>query len=100
MKNTARAVLVMMALAALPGIGRAQDDNRLVHEGMVNAPLAQVWAAYTTQAGLESWMVAHAEIDLKIGGTMKTRYDSKGTVHDSKAIENTILSNPRTAGDG
>ena len=37
-------------------------------------------------------MVAHAEIDLKIGGKMKTRYDPKGAVDDSKAIENTILS--------
>jgi uncharacterized protein YndB with AHSA1/START domain len=37
-------------------------------------------------------MVAHAEIELKIGGKMKTRYDSEGTVDDAKAIENTILS--------
>ena len=37
-------------------------------------------------------MVAHAEIDLRLGGTMKTRYDPKGTIDDAKAIENTILS--------
>jgi uncharacterized protein YndB with AHSA1/START domain len=36
--------------------------------------------------------VAHAEIELKIGGQMKTRYDPKGTLDDGKAIENTILS--------
>jgi len=92
MKIIARVVSLMLALAVLPSAGAAQDDNRLVHEGVVNAPLDQVWAAYTTKAGLESWMVAHAEIELKIGGTMKTRYDPKGTVDDSKAIENTILS--------
>jgi len=82
----------MFALAALPGVCAAQDDNRLVHEGVVNAPLDQVWAAYTTKAGLESWMAAHAEIELKIGGTMRVRYDPRGTVDDSKAIQNTILS--------
>ena len=36
-------------------------------------------------------MVAHAEIELKIGGKLKTQYDPKGTTDDGKAIENTIL---------
>jgi len=91
-KNTTLVVLLFITLAVLPGVVRAQDDHRLVHEGLVNAPLDQVWAAFTTKAGLESWMVAHAEIELKIGGTMKTQYDPKGTTDDAKAIANTILS--------
>src|SRR5437870_5814072 len=37
-------------------------------------------------------MVAHARMELKIGGTMKTQYDPKGTIDDAKAIENMILS--------
>ena len=82
----------MIALAFLPNIDSAQDEKPLVHEATINAPLDQVWTAYTTKAGLESWMAAHAEIDLKIGGKMKTRYDPKGSVDDAKAIENTILS--------
>ena len=36
-------------------------------------------------------MAAHAEIQLKISGKMKTQYDPKGTIDDDKAIENTIL---------
>lgn len=92
MKNIARMVLFMIALALLPNICRAQDDTRLVHESVVNAPVDQVWAAFTTSKGLESWMAAHAKIDFKIGGTMKTQYDPKGTIDDAKAIENTILS--------
>ena len=92
MKKAMLLVLTMVALALLPSVCRAQDDNRLVHEGIVNAPLDQVWAAFTTREGLESWMVAHAEIELKVGGRMKTCYDPKGTVDDAKAIENTILS--------
>ena len=82
----------MIILWFLPNAAPAQDEKPLVHEAIVNAPLDQVWAAYTTKTGLESWMVAHAQIDLKIGGKMRTRYDPKGTVDDSKAIENTILS--------
>ena len=92
MKKIAQVVLLTLVLGVLPGVGRAQDDSPLVHEGLVNAPLDQVWAAYTTKAGLESWMVAHAEIELKIGGKLKTQYDPKGTTDDDKAIENTILS--------
>jgi uncharacterized protein YndB with AHSA1/START domain len=85
-------VLTVVALALLPNISRAQEDNRLVHEGIVNAPLDQVWAAFTTKEGLESWMAAHAQIELKLGGTIKTQYDPKGTIDDARAIENTILS--------
>jgi uncharacterized protein YndB with AHSA1/START domain len=92
MKNTTPVVLLLIALAVFPGVVRAQEDLRLVHERLVNAPLDQVWAAFTTKAGLESWMVAHAEIELKSGGTMKTQYDPKGTTDDTKAIVNTILS--------
>jgi uncharacterized protein YndB with AHSA1/START domain len=54
--------------------------------------LDEVWSAFTTKKGLESWRAAHAEIELKVGGTMKTQYDPKGKVDDDKAIENTILS--------
>lgn len=92
MKNPLPLVLLTIALSFLPSASRAQDGKPLVHEGIVNAPLDQVWAAYTTKVGLESWMVAHAEIDLKIGGKMKTKYGSRGTVDDSRGIENTILS--------
>jgi uncharacterized protein YndB with AHSA1/START domain len=92
MKNTARVALFMIALAFLQSVCRAQGDSRLDHEGIVNAPPDQVWAAFTTRKGLESWMAAHAEIEIKLGGTMKSQYDPKGTVDDASAIENTILS--------
>ena len=92
MKNRARVVSFMFVLTLLPGSLRAQDDTRLVHEGLVNAPVDQVWAAFTTSEGLESWMTAHAKIELRVGGAMRTQYDPKGTVDDARAIENTILS--------
>ena len=92
MKNTALAVSFAFILLLSPGLSLAQDSSRLIHEGVVNAPADQVWAAFTTKEGIESWMAAHAKIELKIGGTMKTQYDPKGTIEDGKAIENTILS--------
>jgi uncharacterized protein YndB with AHSA1/START domain len=62
-----------------------------VVEGMIHAPVDAVWAALTTKRGLESWNVAHAEIDLKIGGKMLTHYDAAGRIGDPNTIENTIL---------
>ena len=35
--------------------------------------------------------MAHAEIDLKIGGLMRTHYDRNGKIGDPQTIDNTIL---------
>lgn len=92
MKNNARVFWLMIALAVMPSVVHAQNGDALVHESIVDAPPDQVWAAFTTKSGLESWMAAHAEIEVKLGGAMKTQYDPKGRVDDAGAIENTILS--------
>jgi uncharacterized protein YndB with AHSA1/START domain len=68
------------------------DDSRLVTEGVVEASVEDVWRGFTTKAGMESWMVALADIDLKLGGKMRTHYDPKGMLGDAKSIEHTILS--------
>lgn len=67
------------------------DDERVVTEVVVEASVDDVWRAWTTKQGVESWMVAHAEIELKVGGRMRTHYDPKGMLGDSKTIENTII---------
>ncbi len=63
----------------------------LVHEAVIDASLDDAWAAFTTKAGIESWMVAHADIDLRIGGKMRTHYRKEGVLGDEGTIENTIL---------
>lgn len=83
-------ILIVLTVIAVGSFADAQPQ--LTHEGEVNASVHEVWKAYTTKEGLESWMVAHADIALKVGGTMRTLYDPKGTLGDSKTIENTILS--------
>jgi len=70
---------------------RADDNGPLVHEGIVDASLDETWSAFTTKQGLESWMAAHAEIDLKLGGKFRMHYDAKGEIGDPKTIENTII---------
>jgi uncharacterized protein YndB with AHSA1/START domain len=85
-------VVLVVGIAGVAGLDLRADNSRLEHEVIVEAPLDQVWTAFTTKAGMESWMVAHAEIDLKVGGKMLTHYDRKGKLGDSRTIENTILS--------
>lgn len=80
---------LVLAAASLPAVGA--EENPLVHEGIVAAPVAEVWGAFTTKEGQESWMVAHSEIELKVGGRMRTHYDPQGKLGDPKTIENTII---------
>ena len=87
-----RLVFAMVVLRGAAASGSAGDTSPLIHEGLVEAPVAQVWEAFTTSKGAESWMVAHAEVDLRIGGKMRTHYDPKGKLGDPGTIENTILS--------
>jgi uncharacterized protein YndB with AHSA1/START domain len=70
----------------------ADPTAPLLVEGVVDAPVEQVWSAFTTKQGLESWMVAMAEIDLRVGGKMLTKYKNEGVLGDEGTIENTILS--------
>jgi len=69
----------------------SNDPTRQVTEAVVDAPADAVWKAFTSKEGMESWMVAHAEIDLKVGGRMLTHYSPEGMIGDPNTIENVIL---------
>ena len=58
----------------------------------MEASLEQVWTAFTTSEGLRTWLALHAEIDLRVGGLMRTNYSAQGRLGDPQTIENTILS--------
>ncbi len=75
----------------LLGAGPLAPQPPLVTEAVVNAPVDSVWAAFTTDRGLESWMAPHATIDLRIGGAMRTVYDPKARLGDPSTIENAVL---------
>lgn len=87
-----RELVAIAMLLVLCGSIRAQDVSPIVHEGIVDAPLDTVWTAWTTSDGLRSWLALHAEIDLHVGGLMRTNYSAQGALGDPQTIENTILS--------
>ena len=81
---TAALLLVSVSLPAV-----AQQP--LVTEAVVNAPVDAVWKAWTTKTGLEAWLVAKTEIELKVGGTWRTSYSPESNLNDDLAIQSTIL---------
>ena len=85
-----------------PAIARSQDpadrmlnlataEQPLVHSAVVDAPLTQVWQAWTTTAGITSWMVPAGEIELRVGGKMRTSYTKGSDLKGPDVIENTII---------
>jgi uncharacterized protein YndB with AHSA1/START domain len=82
-----RFLTVLLPFAA-PAAGA---ERTLSHELVVDAPDAAVWDAFTTKAGIESWMVPVCEIDLRPGGMLRTNYDAKAGVGGTGTITHRIL---------
>lgn len=80
-----------LALAFVTLVSAANAQQPLVTAGVVTAPIDSVWNAFTTSAGIESWMAAHATFDLRIGGAMRAVYSPSAKLGDPSTIENTIL---------
>jgi uncharacterized protein YndB with AHSA1/START domain len=86
-----RAWLYAAALSANLMVTAAHAAEPQVTEGFINAPVAQVWRIFTTAEGFKSTGVAHAQVDLRIGGTIASHYDPKGRLGDAETIVNEIL---------
>lgn len=63
----------------------------LVHRAELDAPVAAVWKAFTDASEMKQWMVPLVEIDLRVGGLMRSNYNADGTLGDENTIENRIL---------
>ncbi|MEI8282216.1 MAG: SRPBCC domain-containing protein [Armatimonadota bacterium] len=73
-------------------LNTATATQPLVVSAIVDAPVKDIWKAYTTEAGIKSWMVAEGTIDLKVGGLMRTSYKKGSDLTGPDVIENKILS--------
>ncbi len=74
---------------AMPAFGGAGDP--LVHTAVVEGPAEEVWRLLTTKRGMESWIVAHAEVDLRVGGLLRTHHDPAGRIGDPGTSTQRIL---------
>lgn len=66
-------------------------SERVVFVAELEAGIDEVWDAFTTNEGLRMWMAPLVEIDLAVGGTIRSSYDPGGTLGDDGTITNTIL---------
>lgn len=88
------AVLVMLQGTQDTGEGMlrlATADQPLVHTVVVDAPVKEVWRAYTTTSGITAWMVPKGEVALRVGGYLRTSYSKDSKLNGPDVIENTIL---------
>ncbi len=85
-------IATVVLIVIVSGSASAQNVSPIVAEGIVEAPLDTVWAAWSTSDGLRGWLAPHAEIDLRVGGLMRTNYDPAAVLGDRHTIENEVLS--------
>jgi uncharacterized protein YndB with AHSA1/START domain len=83
----------LLALGAVAAFAFAQTTSEVtfVNEGVVNAPIQEVWKVFSTSEGYKVLGPALAEVDLRIGGTIRSRYSADGQLGDAETIENLVL---------
>ena len=69
----------------------AADGVSFVNEGVVDAPIEKVWNVFATSDGYKVLGPALADVDLRVGGLIRSRYGKDGTLGDAETIENLIL---------
>lgn len=84
--------LLLTLLAGSCFYSFAEDQSRAVFEAELDADIDSVWEAFTTNEGLSKWMAPIIDIDMKVGGKMRSNYNPNGKLGDPTTIENTILS--------
>jgi uncharacterized protein YndB with AHSA1/START domain len=89
MRRSIPFLALALLMSVVPAWSAAQEP--IVTEAVINAPVAEVWKAFTTKGGMESWMVAKTDIDLRPGGLWRTSYNKDSNLSDDTAIQHTIL---------
>jgi uncharacterized protein YndB with AHSA1/START domain len=87
-RTVTRAFMLVWLAAVAAG---AQTIEPIVTEGVVNAPIDEVWKAWTTREGMESWMVGKTDFELKVGALWHTSYNKASTLDDDTTIHQQLL---------
>ena len=82
--------LFLVLLCACGGAAAA-DEVSFVNEGLIPAPIDEVWKVLSTSEGYKALGPALAEVNLRVGGTIRSRYRADGKLGDAETIENVII---------
>jgi len=88
-----RRYLAIMLLL-LPVATAAEDTSgsvSFVNERTLDAPIAEVWKTWSTTEGYKRLGPALTDVDFRIGGLIRARYDAHGELGDAMTIENEIM---------
>lgn len=97
-------VTMLLAACATPSVGEEDGsivstvintdagERSLLQEVLVEAPVADVWNAYTTSEGWMGWAAPLAEVDLRVGGLIRTHYQPGAAIGDAGTNTLHILS--------
>ena len=81
---------LVLTFALLQSVGASMEP--IVSEAIVNAPVDRVWDAFTTKAGMESWMAVNGDMEPRVGGRMRTSHRKGADLDGETAIHQAILS--------
>lgn len=81
---------IVWLLASAVGL-QSSGDVSFANEGIVDAPPAEVWRIFSTSEGYKVLGPAQAQVDLRVGGLIRSRYGNDGSLGDDETVENVIL---------
>ncbi len=84
------ALVACLVAAAAPCLAAA-GELLLTREAVVDGTADEVWRLIATKRGMESWLVPHAEVDMRAGGLVRTNHDPEGRIGDPKTVTNRVL---------
>lgn len=67
------------------------ETSQTVVEGIIAAPVSEVWRVFSTAEGYKALGVAQARMDFRPGGLILTSYDPDATLGDEKTIQTEII---------
>ena len=90
--SLSRIGLGLAAALVLAASTPAAADETVSSEAVVEGSRESIWRLLTTREGLESWIVPHANVDLRVGGFLRTNHVANGKIGDGNTVTNVILS--------
>ena len=84
-------VLQVLFVAGALAQSPRNDAPTFVNEADINAPLRAVWNIWSTGEGYKAVGAAKADVDLRLGGLIRSHYKPTGVLGDEGTIVNRIL---------
>jgi uncharacterized protein YndB with AHSA1/START domain len=82
----------LLVLPAALAADAAAEESAYRREAVISGPTDLVWTLLTTEAGIRSWLAPQADVDLRVGGLVRTHQDPQGRLGDAETTVSRVLS--------